>query len=154
VNASASLSDNFPYRDPTVCFLEVDQTGRVTSPPEPNVSARVRAGQSQLYAVWPGKYRSDLFLIDDIDKYERALGLQPDPDRTGLQEHRHEVSWSVSTYERNPTAAYIEVGVVLDCGCEIHDLRTFAAHMRDQRGWDVAVTGGLGSQRTPGSRPT
>jgi hypothetical protein len=84
----ASLSDNFPYRDPTVCFLEVDRSGQVTSPPDKDVSARVRSGQSQLY------------------------------------------------------------------GCEIHDLRTFAAHMRDQRGWDVAVTGGLGSQRTPGSQPT
>jgi len=84
----ASLSDNFPYRDPTVCFLEVDRMGRVTSPPDQDSPARVRAGQSQLYAVWPGKYRSDLFLVDDIDKYERAIGLQPDR-RTKLIREGH-----------------------------------------------------------------
>ncbi|WP_350275220.1 hypothetical protein [Kribbella sp. HUAS MG21] len=93
-----------------------------------------------------------LVLIDDIDKYERAIGLQPDPERTGLHEHRHDVRWAVSTYETNPAAAYVEVEVALECGCEIRDLRTFAAHMRE-RGWDVAVTGGLGSQRVPGSPP-
>ena len=149
----ASHSEGFPYRDRTVCFIEVDRVGEVSSPPEDGVSARVRAGESRLYAVWPGKYRSDLFLVDDIDEYERAIGLQPDPARTGLQAHRHDVTWSISPYERNPDGAYISVEVQLTCGCEVRDLRTFAAHMREQRGWDVAVTGGLSIHHAPDSPP-
>ncbi|WP_325041453.1 hypothetical protein [Kribbella sp.] len=125
----------------------------MTSPPDEGVSGRVRSGASRLYAVWPGKYRSDLFLIDDIDEYERAIGLQPDPERTGLQSHRHDVSWSVSPYETDPAGSYISVEVVLECGCELRDLRAFAVHMREQRGWNVAVTGGWSGQRSPGALP-
>ncbi|NUR96582.1 MAG: hypothetical protein HOV67_15160, partial [Kribbellaceae bacterium] len=85
--------------------------------------------------------------------YERAIGLQPDPARTGLQAHRHDVTWSISPYERNPDGAYISVEVQLTCGCEVRDLRTFAAHMREQRGWDVAVTGGLSIHHAPDTPP-
>jgi hypothetical protein len=140
----ASQARSFPYTDPTVCFLEVDREGRVTSPLESGVSARVRARESQLYAVWPGHYRSDLFLIDDIDEYEKALGLQPDPQRTGLQEHEHQVDWQLDPSEEKPNGAYITIRAKLQCGCVIRELRTFAKHMKAQRGWDVAVTGAWG----------
>lgn len=151
----ASESDNFPYEQATVCYLEVDGHGVVTSPPEPHVSDRVRSGESRLYAVWPGHYRSDLFLIDDIDEYEKALGLQPAPERTGLQEHEHRLDWRISPAETQPEAAYVEVEATLTCGCEIRDLRTFAEHLRAQRGWHVTVTGGLRSSTSaaaPGRR--
>jgi hypothetical protein len=141
----ASQSENFPYTDPTVCFLEVDRRGQVTSPLGHGASARVRAGESTLYAVWPGHYRSDLFLIDDIETYEKAIGLQPDPQRTGLQEHEHQVEWTLDPSETSPRGSYVTVQATLSCGCQIRNLRTFAAHMKSQRGWDVAVTGGWGS---------
>src|SRR5258707_11431421 len=35
---------------------------------------------------------------------------------------------------------YVSVDVRLDCGCRIRDIRVFAEHMRQQRGWDVAVS--------------
>lgn len=66
----ASTSENFPYELATVCYLEIASDGSVTSPPEEGVATRVRSGESRLYAVWPGHYRSDLFLIDDIDEPE------------------------------------------------------------------------------------
>jgi hypothetical protein len=136
----ASESENFPFELATVCYIEVGADGGVTSPPEEHVQDRVRRGESRLYAVWPGHYRSDLFLIDDIDEYEKALGLQHDPVRTGLQEHKHQVRWSISPCEDRPTGAYVSVEARLDCGCEVKDLKTFARHMRDQRGWDIATT--------------
>lgn len=114
----ASSSENFPYIGRTVCFLEVDAQGHVTSPPEHDVSARVRAGRSQLYAVWPGQYRSDLFLIDDIDEYERAHGVQPDPGRTGLQDHVHHIEWKVNPRDEHSSASYIGVEATLACECE------------------------------------
>ncbi|RSM60067.1 hypothetical protein DMB66_25620 [Actinoplanes sp. ATCC 53533] len=42
------------------------------------------AGTSRLFAVWPGDYSSDLFVIDDLDAYARAVGLIHDETRTGL----------------------------------------------------------------------
>lgn len=140
---SASHSPDFPYDLPTLCYIEVGSDGSVQSPPPDGVEARVRASESRLYAVWPGKYRSDLFLIDDVDEYEKGLGIQHDPVRTGLADHDHRVSWQLSTDERKPTASYVFVETTLDCGCEIKDLAAFARQARDQLGWDVATTGGL-----------
>jgi hypothetical protein len=42
-----------------------------------------KVGQSRLFAVWPGNYRSDLFVVDDLDEYARANGLIHDQERTG-----------------------------------------------------------------------
>lgn len=61
--------------------------------------------------------------------------MHPDP------EHRHQVRWNYY----DPTklgGPYTSIDVNLDCGCEIHDIRAFAADMREQKGWDVAVTVG------------
>jgi hypothetical protein len=139
----ASHSPDFPYTLPTVCYLEVRSDGSVHSPPPDGVEARVRASESRLYAVWPGKYRSDLFLIDDLDDYEKALGIQHDPVRTGLQDHNHEIAWQLSPDEQKPASSYVFVDTTLECGCEIKDLKAFARQVHDQLGWDVAITGGL-----------
>ncbi|MEV0288190.1 hypothetical protein AB0H36_29075 [Kribbella sp. NPDC050820] len=139
----ASHSPDFPYELSTMCYLEVAADGSVQSPPADGVAGRVRAGESRLYAVWPGKYRSDLFLIDDIDDYEKALGIQHDPVRTGLADHEHRISWQLSPHEQHPAASYVFVDTALDCGCEIKDLKAFARQAREQLGWDVATTGGV-----------
>jgi hypothetical protein len=145
---------NFPYELPTVCYLEVASDGTVTSPPEDGVTARVRSAGSRLYAVWPGHYRSDLFLIDDIDEYEKAIGLQHDPIRTGLQEHEHQVRWTISPHEQKPTGTYIAIDVHLDCGCELKNLTTFAKHMKTQAGWDIATTANWTTHQPPSGTPT
>lgn len=36
---------------------------------------RAKCGESQLVAVWPGNWRSDLFLIDDMDEFAKANGI-------------------------------------------------------------------------------
>ena len=47
--------------------------------------ARVRSGETKLYAVWPGEWSSDLFLVDDIDEFEKGRG--PRPERLGGRDH-------------------------------------------------------------------
>jgi len=42
---------------------------------------RVLAGRSRLYAVWPGQWSSDHFVIDDLDEYARAVGIVHDEER-------------------------------------------------------------------------
>lgn len=74
----------FPYAMSTLCYLEVDKAGTVTQIPHrrkadrPGLEAllrRVAAGESTLYAVWPGQYQSDLFLIDDPEAFAAGLKL-------------------------------------------------------------------------------
>lgn len=67
---SAKDAGNFPYRMGTVCYIEVTRDGDVAQVPHNNKSDlpglraaynRVVSGESALYAVWPGRWRSDLF---------------------------------------------------------------------------------------------
>lgn len=71
----------FPYLMNTVCYFEVFKDGKVEQRPHKNkgdkwefikVFPRVRAGESILYAVWPGNWSSDLFIID-IDECEEKI---------------------------------------------------------------------------------
>ncbi|MGK4581838.1 hypothetical protein [Kitasatospora sp. HPMI-4] len=52
--------------------------------------------------------------------------------------------WKLSPYEAKPSASYVSIELELDCDCTIEDLRTFASQMRDQHGWDIAISGGWG----------
>jgi hypothetical protein len=105
---------------------------------------RVKKGETRLYAVWPGQWSSHLFVIDDLDQYAGAFGIVHDEKRTGLANHEHQVRWELSPFERKPNGSYITIDVWLDCGCVVRDINTFASHMQQQRGWDVATTGGWG----------
>ncbi|MEU6034362.1 hypothetical protein ABZ801_03055 [Actinomadura sp. NPDC047616] len=128
-----------------MCYIEVHKDGRVTHGVDAGTYERALAGESRLFAAWPGNWRSDLFVIDDLDQYARAFGIVHDEERTGLADHEHRVRWATSSYEDKPSGAWISIDVWLDCGCEIRDLDTFAAQMRKQRGWHIATSSGWGS---------
>jgi hypothetical protein len=143
--SAGAMGAEFPYRLGTMCYIEVGTDGTVSQGADEAAYRRALTGQSRLFAVWPGNYRSDLFAIDDLDQYARCMGWVHDEIRIGLVDHEHRVRWQVSEFERNPSGSYITIDVRLDCGCTIRDLRAFAAQMRQQRGWDIATTGGWGS---------
>jgi len=150
--SAKSLGNDFPYRSDTLCYIEVLKTGEVQQGLAIEAYQRAKSGKSSLYAVWPGRWRSDLFLIDDLDELAKAIGIVSDPERTGLTQHAHKVKWQVSPYEDNPGASYISISLQLECGCEIKDFAEFAKQMREQQGWDVSTSGGWGSHGTPGGR--
>lgn len=81
---SARESDRFPYKMSTMCYFEVNNDGKVTQIPHKNkcdfdgifdAYLRAKNHKSTLYAVWPGNYRSDLFLIDDLSQFAQAFGI-------------------------------------------------------------------------------
>lgn len=81
---STKESNNFPYSMSTICYFEVDNNGNVSQIPHKNKSDREKVleayqrainGTTTLYAVWPGNWRSDLFIIDDLDAFAKELGL-------------------------------------------------------------------------------
>lgn len=81
---SAKESEEFPYRLSTMCYFEVYEDGKVSKVYHKNkcdiaglieVCKRVEKNITTLYAVWPGKYSSDLFIIDDLDLFAESFGL-------------------------------------------------------------------------------
>ena len=81
---SAKEAGCFPYSSSVVCYFEVFSDGSVKQLTNKNekLNAYVNAnsGKSTIYAVWPGKWRSDLFVIDDLEAYHEEqdlLGLKP-----------------------------------------------------------------------------
>jgi len=81
---SAKESNRFPYRMNTICYFEVDKNGNVSQVPHKNKSDLARVSEvykramdktTTLYAVWPGQWSSDLFIIDDLDAFAKELGL-------------------------------------------------------------------------------
>jgi len=81
---SAKEVDNFPYSSSTVCYFEVDKNGNVSQVYHKNKSdrpsvleayQRVMNKTTTLYAVWPGNYRSDLFIIDDLNAFAKAFNF-------------------------------------------------------------------------------
>jgi len=81
---SAKESNNFPYSMSTICYFEVDKNGNISQIPHKNKSDREKVLEAYqrakdktttLYAVWPGNWRSDLFIIDDLDAFAKELGL-------------------------------------------------------------------------------
>ncbi|MEV0116597.1 hypothetical protein AB0H77_25670 [Streptomyces sp. NPDC050844] len=144
--SAAAAGKDFPYTASTTCYIEVHEDGTVTHGDDRAAYERAVDGKSRLFAVWPGEWSSHLFAIDDLDEYAKAHGIKRDEERTGLKEHVHEVQWEPDSFGNdNPRSPYISISVSLNCGCSIHDLSAFAAEMREQRGWDVAKSGGWGS---------
>jgi len=81
---SAKETDAFPYRLATICYFEVDCKGNVNRIPHKNKSdidgvlealKRAEKGITKIYAVWPGNWSSDLFIIDDLDKLAESFEL-------------------------------------------------------------------------------
>lgn len=76
---ASQVDGGFPFGLKTVCWMVLRQ-GELTcvSTREERDLAYLWAsrGYAKLYAVWPGKWRSDLFELDDLDAVARALGLK------------------------------------------------------------------------------
>lgn len=70
---SAKETEYFPYKSKLLCYIEVFPNGEVkqlksiTEKREAFYNARGK--RSNVYAVWPGEWRSDLFIIDDLDAW-------------------------------------------------------------------------------------
>jgi len=66
----SSSGGGFPYKDPTICYIAVDKQGNVDKLKSVDMIAAcvaAKEGSIKIYAVWPGKTRSDLFLVDTLE---------------------------------------------------------------------------------------
>lgn len=76
---SAKENSCFPYASKLVCYIEVFPDGRVEQLSGQTEKRKGYAdaiqGLSKIVAVWPGQWRSDLFLIDDLSLFKQGLKL-------------------------------------------------------------------------------
>ena len=77
-------TESFPYRMNAICYFEVYKDGKVLQVHHKNKSdineiseayQRARNNITTLYAVWPGNWSSDLFIIDDLDAFSNSFNL-------------------------------------------------------------------------------
>lgn len=70
---SAKEAGCFPYNRRDVCYMEVFPDGTInqlsSDSEKYEAASRAKRNMSAIYAVWPGNWRSDLFVIDDIDAF-------------------------------------------------------------------------------------
>lgn len=70
---SAKEAGCFPYRSKLVCYMELTNDGNIKQLSNRNEKIEAylnaKAGISKILAVWPGQWRSDLFIIDDLDSF-------------------------------------------------------------------------------------
>ena len=80
---SAKEAGCFPYRSKVVCYMEVFPNGEVkqlsTKAERLDAYFDAYGGTSKIIAVWLGQWRSDLFIIDDLDAFcdeQNLLGIR------------------------------------------------------------------------------
>lgn len=75
-----SAAPNFPHSWPkAICYFTVTNGNVMTVRTRDEMRAAVKAAQLGLlliYAVWPGQWRTDLFLVDDVDVLAAELGIE------------------------------------------------------------------------------
>lgn len=70
---------SFPFGWPDiVAYFTIDETGPVKLHTRDQMRAAVRSalkGETTIYAAWPGRFRTDLFLIDNVAELAAAIGV-------------------------------------------------------------------------------
>lgn len=84
----------FPYNAKTTCYILVCTDGTIkqvqhTKTDFTDAYSSARNGSATLYAVWPGNWRSELFVIDDLNAFADAVGV-PREDN-----HVHAIEWKL-----------------------------------------------------------
>lgn len=134
---SAKNCKEFPYTLKTLCYIEVFSDGSVKqvspkiSEVEPAYNNLIN-NKSTLYAVWPGNYSSDLFIIDDPNLLADAYGIYYEGA------HSHKIKWKLSSIDDGKSSyAYVDITFLCDCELSLGSIKAFAADMQRQYGWDV-----------------
>jgi len=73
---TSEVEGGFPYDSTGVCYVVVMNDGEIlnprSNPPCRQDAAKiVQTGQGRLFIAWPGKWRTDLFEVDEPAEIDR-----------------------------------------------------------------------------------
>jgi hypothetical protein len=134
--------EDFPYTSKRVCYMELDNNGLLSQLSGGSdfkaAHGNAVAGKSKIFAVCPGEWSSDLFIVD-LNSFADAFGV-PRQDS-----HIHKISWKLSSID-DGKSLYASVDVLFECGCRLslNNIKKIANDLREQMGWEMATSTGFG----------
>ena len=138
---------DFDWKNPLVCYLYIEngtvrQVGKDIQPQVAYANASNKRGK--LVAVWPGKWRTDAFIIDKLKGYGLAFGCcyEPLPVKIlGFKHKKSEYDTGVSAYMKfflqDPTDVVHSSGF----------LERFSEDIKRRFGWSIAISKGIDTQK-------
>ncbi|QIK57953.1 hypothetical protein G7059_08905 [Erysipelothrix sp. HDW6A] len=76
----ASEVEFFPYNSRHNCYMVINDNGKLEQIQHgvdnmKELYEKVKNNDSDLYIVWPGRYRSDLFIVDNLELFAEAFKI-------------------------------------------------------------------------------
>ena len=144
------ISENpeFPWKDRDICYIYFDknlnsyQVGSSKDISALNAYELAKEGKGKIVAVWPGKYRSDAFLIDDLDAYAVAFGFDYKPLPIEI------VGFVCRSEQGVAVSKYYDFFIKDDKEIVSFDdtfLSRFSEELKHKYGWTIAKSKGCGS---------
>ncbi len=141
---STKETPNFPYTLSNICYIEISKDGDISQIPHSkdeifSAYTKAKSGAVNIYAVWPGQYRSDLFIVDDLDLFAGAYGI------TTSNTHLHDVEYKISEFD-DGKSQYANVDMEFKCGCalDFNNIKSIANDLKQQYGLEMATSTGFG----------
>jgi hypothetical protein len=138
----------FPYSLSTICYIFADKLGNVYQLPNDmsfeNAFQIASLDNGKIIAIWPGKYRTDAFEVDDLKALGLSKGFIKEPlpvTIIGFEESRF---GSHGRGSRTYDVFYKcnENNDKLKCGIGDFNIR-FCDMLADKFGWDIAKSKGF-----------
>lgn len=141
-----SETPNFPWKDRNICYIFVNQKMNVFQVGGGNrdishgdAYKMAKNGIGKIVAVWPGNYKSDAFLIDELDDYGAAFGLVMKPLPAKLVGYKREKKYDTKISKF--VCFYLETGD--DFSLSDAFVTQFAMMIQQKFGWKVALSRGF-----------
>ena len=136
---------DYDWKNPLVCYLYFEggtvlQVGKDVDPKVAYNNALSKRGQ--LVAVWPGKWRTDAFIVDNLKAFGLTFGCcyEPLPVKILGFKHNPEYDTGVSAYMK------IFIQDPTDIAHSSGFLERLSEDMRQRFGWPIAVSKGFDCQ--------
>lgn len=138
---SSVNGEDFPYGSSSVVYVEIAPDGSISQgKPSRNALLRAYNGESRMFAIWTGKWSSNMFEVDDLDRCALEMGFEQFSENI----HRHDIVWRENDYDSG-SGQTADISLKLKCSCEISSIKAFAVEAKDSLGWYVRVSKGWGS---------
>ena len=141
---STKETPDFPYALNNICYIETAKDGSVSQIQHSkdgilSAYTKAKSGEVDIYAVWPGKYRSDLFIVDDLDSFAGAYGITTD------NAHMHDVEYKISEFD-DGKSQFANVDIEFKCGCtlDFNNIKSIANDLKKQFGLEMTTSTGFG----------
>ena len=145
-----SKTPEFPWNEKTISYIYFDknlnsyQVGSNRDISHENAYQLAKSGEGKIIAVWPGNYRSDAFLIDDLNLYGLQFGCVKNPLPIKIVGYIHDNPFNYDTKQTKYISFFYE-GTDGDITRMPNFLERLSDMLYDKFGWKIAMGKGYSS---------